>query len=332
MAFGTERGLLVGWYLNNCKCSERGKLLDPAFVDLTMRQTVATMVHRYNFSGVKFDGCGPADNLTRWAELINRTGQPVLVEDCHWGQTVPTGVPVSQLTLSAELCDPATPAQRGFRYNRHTKAVTWAAAAGRGPPLPLCMQGTPGLKQKQKQRTLAMLPCSGVVAQRWLYNGSATTAAELISAGSDEPPLQCVDQACGPCMPGKAIQLHACHEGQNQRFTFTVDGMLMSSAVEPRSGKHYCVAAVHHSSVAVAAAAAAAAHARPQPSHAKRHGGGGGVRVSGRVGPADDGSCAGLSTPSEWHLRVSRRAAIGRSLSPAGPSSPAVGVCHMARV
>ena len=44
-----------------------------------------------HFTGLKLDGCGPANNLTRWAELINETGTPIAIENCHWGQTVPTG-------------------------------------------------------------------------------------------------------------------------------------------------------------------------------------------------------------------------------------------------
>ena len=51
VSFGTGRGLLPGWYLNNCKCSETSALTDPSFVDLTMRQTVKAMV-AMNFSGV----------------------------------------------------------------------------------------------------------------------------------------------------------------------------------------------------------------------------------------------------------------------------------------
>jgi hypothetical protein len=67
-------------------------LKDPEFIDLTMQKTVEALVE-FNFSGVKFDGCGPSNNLTRWAELINATGHAVLIEDCHWGNTVPTGKP-----------------------------------------------------------------------------------------------------------------------------------------------------------------------------------------------------------------------------------------------
>jgi hypothetical protein len=35
--------------------------------------------------GVKLDGCGAFRNLSVWAELLNKTGRPVLIEDCHWG-------------------------------------------------------------------------------------------------------------------------------------------------------------------------------------------------------------------------------------------------------
>lgn len=41
--------------------------------------------------GLKLDGCGPADNLTRWNEIINATEHAVMVENCHWGLTVPRG-------------------------------------------------------------------------------------------------------------------------------------------------------------------------------------------------------------------------------------------------
>jgi hypothetical protein len=72
------------------KCSERSSLTDPAFVDRTLVKTAEALA-AFNFSGVKLDGCGPSNNLTRWAEVLNATGKAVLIEDCHWGSTVPTG-------------------------------------------------------------------------------------------------------------------------------------------------------------------------------------------------------------------------------------------------
>lgn len=38
---------------------------------------------------VKFDSCSQFHNLTRWAELINETGHPVLIENCHQGAYTP---------------------------------------------------------------------------------------------------------------------------------------------------------------------------------------------------------------------------------------------------
>ena len=39
----------------------------------------------FGFDGIKLDGCGEFRNLTVFAELMNKTGRPILVEDCHWG-------------------------------------------------------------------------------------------------------------------------------------------------------------------------------------------------------------------------------------------------------
>ena len=37
----------------------------------------------------QLDGCGEFKNLTVFAELMNKTGKPILVEDCHWGHDGP---------------------------------------------------------------------------------------------------------------------------------------------------------------------------------------------------------------------------------------------------
>ena len=102
--------------MNNCNCAEHN-LTNEAFLDLTITQSVKALVE-YNFTGLKLDGCeccsngrlglatvatsltrpllrtgGPANNLSRWAEVINASGHAVSVENCHWGQTVPHGKP-----------------------------------------------------------------------------------------------------------------------------------------------------------------------------------------------------------------------------------------------
>lgn len=35
------------------------------------------------------DACGEFENLTVWAELINATGRPMMIENCHWGGDAP---------------------------------------------------------------------------------------------------------------------------------------------------------------------------------------------------------------------------------------------------
>ena len=35
------------------------------------------------FDSVKFDGCSAQHNMTLWAELLNKTGRPAIVENCH---------------------------------------------------------------------------------------------------------------------------------------------------------------------------------------------------------------------------------------------------------
>ncbi|CAJ1420721.1 unnamed protein product [Effrenium voratum] len=75
-------GLTAGWYLNNCICSE-GTSTD------AMYQSDVAALTVFNFDGVKLDGCGKQLDLDKWAQLLNGTGRKVLIENCHWGRTVP---------------------------------------------------------------------------------------------------------------------------------------------------------------------------------------------------------------------------------------------------
>lgn len=79
-------GLLPGWYLNNCGCAENQ--LDAEMADKVMRGSVR-MLAAQGWDGVKFDSCSQMHNLTRWEELLNATGRPVLVENCHQGAYTP---------------------------------------------------------------------------------------------------------------------------------------------------------------------------------------------------------------------------------------------------
>jgi hypothetical protein len=40
-------------------------------------------------AGIKLDGCGEFLNLTVFANLMNKTGKPILIENCHWGHDGP---------------------------------------------------------------------------------------------------------------------------------------------------------------------------------------------------------------------------------------------------
>ena len=85
-------GLRMGWYGNNCGCNEHQAV--PSWgpapggnghdgVHHYQGDIQATV--DFGFDGIKLDGCGEFRNLTYFAELMNRTGRQILVEDCHWG-------------------------------------------------------------------------------------------------------------------------------------------------------------------------------------------------------------------------------------------------------
>jgi hypothetical protein len=79
-------GLSPGWYLNNCGCAENQ--FTGEMVEQVMRGSVRMLADQ-GWSSVKFDSCSQVHNLTRWAELINATGRPALIENCHQGALTP---------------------------------------------------------------------------------------------------------------------------------------------------------------------------------------------------------------------------------------------------
>jgi alpha-galactosidase len=81
-----QLGLSPGWYLNNCGCAENA--FEGDMVDKVMRGSVR-MLYEQEWDGVKLDSCSQFHNLTRWAELINATGRPMLIENCHQGAYTP---------------------------------------------------------------------------------------------------------------------------------------------------------------------------------------------------------------------------------------------------
>ena len=78
--------LSPGWYLNNCGCAENH--FDEAMADKVMKGSVKMLVDQ-GWDGVKFDSCSMFHNLSKWAALLNDSGRPVLIENCHQGAYAP---------------------------------------------------------------------------------------------------------------------------------------------------------------------------------------------------------------------------------------------------
>lgn len=104
---GHKHGLRVGWYMNNCICWEKS-WTGQENITKHMKHS-AQAVADFGFDGVKLDGCGQFLNLTWWAQLLNATGRKIMVENCHWGLTVPNQtVEYSNKTCAGGPCPKAT--------------------------------------------------------------------------------------------------------------------------------------------------------------------------------------------------------------------------------
>ena len=44
------------------------------------------LTHALGFDGVKIDSCGAQKNMTLYASLFNKTGKPIVLENCPQGQ------------------------------------------------------------------------------------------------------------------------------------------------------------------------------------------------------------------------------------------------------
>jgi len=81
---GHTLGLTVGWYGNNCICSESKKATPEMY-----QQDVKHLTDIFMFDSVKLDGCGTQLDLDLWHRLINQSGRSVMIENCHWGHDGP---------------------------------------------------------------------------------------------------------------------------------------------------------------------------------------------------------------------------------------------------
>jgi len=83
--YAHSKGVKTGWYHNNCICSE-GKFPNiPAHYQGDVNSTVLL-----DFDEVKLDGCGIFRDLDLWSQLYNKSGRPMVIENCHWGGDLPT--------------------------------------------------------------------------------------------------------------------------------------------------------------------------------------------------------------------------------------------------
>ena len=76
-------GLTAGWYGNNCICSERNT------DERKFYEGDVAAFRAFGFDSWKLDGCGAQTDLALYDALLNASGAPVVVENCHWGSKVP---------------------------------------------------------------------------------------------------------------------------------------------------------------------------------------------------------------------------------------------------
>lgn len=75
-------GLTSGWYGNNCIAR------DHCSADDCFASDVAATI-ALGFDSTKLDGCGAELDLQKWWDLFEASGKAVMVENCHWGLTLP---------------------------------------------------------------------------------------------------------------------------------------------------------------------------------------------------------------------------------------------------
>ena len=100
--------LTTSFYLNCDQCVTTENLTESAFTDSWYAKDAA-LAAELGWDGVKFDTQpgGPNWNITRWAEAINGTGRPMVIEDCL--DKHPDGTPIKKSThpMIDILHDPA---------------------------------------------------------------------------------------------------------------------------------------------------------------------------------------------------------------------------------
>jgi hypothetical protein len=76
--------------LNNCICSDHcGDKKDHSESQPKCYEGDVAALVEFGFDSVKLDGCGAQRDLDLWANLMNESGRSIMIENCHWGGTVP---------------------------------------------------------------------------------------------------------------------------------------------------------------------------------------------------------------------------------------------------
>jgi hypothetical protein len=75
-------GLKAGFYINNCICGENQWRGNRTWEQVVYQGTVNAIVN-WGFDGCKIDSCSEFTNMSKWAELFNTSGKPMLLENCH---------------------------------------------------------------------------------------------------------------------------------------------------------------------------------------------------------------------------------------------------------
>lgn len=82
--YAHKLGLTAGWYGNNCICS------DHQSSDRKYYEGDVKAYRKFGFDAWKLDGCGVQTDMQLWDDLVKADGgEPVMVENCHWGSKVP---------------------------------------------------------------------------------------------------------------------------------------------------------------------------------------------------------------------------------------------------
>ena len=117
--YGHAQNLTVGWYANNCVCSEHG--FSDEEVNLQIEGDVKAAV-KFKFDGIKLDGCGQKLDLSRYAALFKEHRHPAMIENCHWGNDLmtPNSCPYHFARTSQDI----SRTWEGFYLNFQTMAKT----------------------------------------------------------------------------------------------------------------------------------------------------------------------------------------------------------------